>query len=45
MTENQHLGACALLLERQHGESAYLHASPVADRITELKSARRSLRE
>jgi len=33
MTENQHLWACALLLERQHGENAYLHASMRADEL------------
>jgi len=33
MTMDQHLWACALLIEREHGESAYLYASIRADEL------------
>ena len=33
MTMDQHLWACALLVEREQGESAYLYASMRADEL------------
>jgi len=33
MSEDQHLWACALEVERQHGESAFLFASMRADEL------------